>query len=145
MSTITTRCPDCKGLNRIPAERINESPKCGKCQSKLLDGAPIEGTEQNLATLINSEIPTVIDFWAPWCNPCVGFAPIFEDVSQEMEGKARFVKVDTEAQQQIAAQYQIRSIPTIMVFHKGNRIDMVNGALPRGQFTSWLNNALAKR
>ncbi len=144
MSTITTRCPHCKGLNRIPSDRINESPVCGKCHSKLLEGAPLEGTQDNLPALINSDIPTVIDFWAPWCNPCVGFAPVFEDISQEYAGKARFVKVDTEAQQLLAGQYQIRSIPTIMVFHKGNRLDVINGALPKSQFANWLNNALTK-
>lgn len=144
MSTITTRCPHCKGLNRIPADRINESPSCGKCHSKLLAGAPLEGTPDNLAALINSDIPTIIDFWAPWCNPCVGFAPVFEDTSKEYADKARFVKVDTEAQQLLAGQYQIRSIPTIMVFHQGQRLDVVNGALPKSQFTAWLDNALNK-
>ena len=144
MSSITTRCPVCKGLNRVPTDRLTESPKCGKCQSSLLDGHPIEGTEQNLPQIIESEIPTVIDFWAPWCNPCVGFAPIFEDIAGEYEGKARFIKVDTETQQTLAAQYQIRSIPTIMVFKSGKRLDIINGALPKGQFNQWLSVALNK-
>ncbi|MCE0496036.1 thioredoxin TrxC [Vibrio salinus] len=144
MSAITTRCPHCKSLNRIPVNRLNEAPNCGKCQSKLLDGKPVEGTEENLSVLINSDIPVVIDFWATWCNPCVGFAPVFEDVSSDFTGKARFIKVDTEAQQQLATQFQIRSIPTIMVFHKGNRLDVINGALPKSQFTRWLNDALNK-
>lgn len=144
MSTFNTRCPSCAGVNRVPSERISESPICGKCQAPLLDGAPIEGTEQNFTTLLQSSQPVVVDFWASWCNPCVGFAPVFSDVASERKGQVRFVKIDTEAQQNIAAQYQIRSIPTVMVFKDGQRVDMINGALPKGQFDQWLNAALAK-
>ncbi|NLS13455.1 thioredoxin TrxC [Vibrio sp. SM6] len=144
MSTFTTRCPHCQSRNRVPSERITEAPVCGKCKQPLLDGAPIEGTTDNLSTLLKSDQPLVIDFWAPWCNPCVGFAPVFKQVAQERQGAARFVKIDTEAQQALGAQYGIRSIPTIMVFKGGNRVDMINGALPKTQFDAWLNNALTK-
>ncbi|WP_047048306.1 thioredoxin TrxC [Vibrio mexicanus] len=143
-STITTRCPSCKGLNRVPTDRVSESPKCGKCQTALLDGAPIEGTELNIDGLLNSDVPVVIDFWAPWCNPCVGFAPVFSDTAEEFNGRARFVKIDTEAQQMLGAKYQIRSIPTVMVFKGGKRVDVINGALPKSQFNQWLNQALLK-
>jgi len=144
MSTFNTRCPSCHGVNRVPAERITESPTCGKCKSSLLDGSPVEGTVLNLPAILNSSQPVVIDFWATWCNPCVGFAPIFSDVATERAGKVRFVKIDTEAQQQLAAQYQIRSIPTVMVFKNGQRVDSINGALPKSQFDQWLNQALTK-
>jgi thioredoxin 2 len=77
-------------------------------------------------------------------NKNVGFSPVFEDVAAERNDQVRCVKVNTEAQQQIAAQYQIRSIPTIMVFKNGQRVDMINGALPKGQFDQWLNQALLK-
>ncbi|OLQ85499.1 thioredoxin TrxC [Vibrio ponticus] len=144
MSTFNTRCPSCQGVNRVPSERVAESPKCGKCQQPLLDGKPIEGTELNFATLLNSDQPVVVDFWAPWCNPCVGFAPVFEQVAEEQNGALRFVKIDTESQQNLAAQYQIRSIPTIMVFKNGKRVDVINGALPKSQFSQWLNEAIKK-
>ncbi|EHH3739560.1 thioredoxin TrxC [Vibrio parahaemolyticus] len=149
MSSFKTRCPSCGGLNRVPNERVAESATCGKCKSPLLDGAPIEGTLDNFSALLESSTlesstPVVVDFWAPWCNPCVGFAPVFSDVAQEQAGTARFVKIDTEAQQQLAAQFGIRSIPTIMVFKNGQRVDMLNGALPKSQFEQWLNQALKK-
>lgn len=144
MSTFNTRCPSCSGVNRVPNERVSESPKCGKCQSDLLDGAPIEGTELNFDAILNSSQPVVVDFWAPWCNPCVGFAPVFSDVAKERANSVRFVKIDTESQQNLAAKYQIRSIPTVMVFKDGKRVDVINGALPKGQFDQWLNEALTK-
>jgi len=122
---------------------VSDSATCGKCQSSLLDGAPVEGTSQNIQALLNGDQPVVIDFWAPWCNPCVGFSPVFEQTAAERKGAARFVKVNTEVEQQLAAQYQIRSIPTIMVFKNGQRVDMVNGALPKGQFDNWLNGNLS--
>ncbi|WP_260260614.1 thioredoxin TrxC [Vibrio intestinalis] len=144
MSTFNTRCPSCSGVNRVPLERVSESPNCGKCQQPLLDGAPIEGTESNFAALLNSDQPVVVDFWAPWCNPCVGFAPVFEDTASERTGNVRFVKINTENQQNLAMQHQIRSIPTVMVFKNGKRVDVINGALPKGQFNQWLNDALTK-
>ncbi|KII76689.1 thioredoxin TrxC [Vibrio renipiscarius] len=144
MSTFNTRCPSCSGVNRVPVERVSESPVCGKCQQALLDGAPIEGTELNLSALLNSSQPVVIDFWAPWCNPCVGFAPVFQSVAKAQSGQIRFVKIDTEAQQNLAAQYQIRSIPTVMVFKNGQRVDFINGALPESQFKQWLEQAVTK-
>ncbi|SMS01124.1 Thioredoxin-2 [Vibrio mangrovi] len=115
---------------------------CGKCKHALLDGLPIEGTADNFQTLLNSDVAVVVDFWAPWCNPCVGFAPVFEQTAQERARSVRFVKIDTEAQQTLAAQFQIRSIPTVMVFHQGQRINMINGALPYSQFNAWLDESL---
>ncbi|ELH7808784.1 thioredoxin TrxC [Vibrio harveyi] len=144
MSSFKTRCPSCGGLNRVPNERVAEAASCGKCKNALFDGAPVEGTIDNFSALLESDTPVVVDFWAPWCNPCVGFAPVFSDVAQEQIGNARFVKIDTEAQQQLAAQFGIRSIPTIMVFKNGQRVDMINGALPKTQFDQWLNQALNK-
>lgn len=144
MTTITTRCPVCHKLNRVPTARLANHPMCGHCQHALLDSGPIEGTAENLSHLLNSSQPVVVDFWAPWCNPCVGFAPVFRAVSQKMAGSVRFIKVDTEAQQQLAAQYHIRSIPTLMVFKHGTQVDMINGALPETQFIQWLNQAITK-
>ncbi|GHA65532.1 thioredoxin TrxC [Photobacterium aphoticum] len=144
MTTMTTRCPHCKSMNRIPTERVNEVATCGACKDRLLDGMPIEGTTDNFLTLLQGDKPVVVDFWAPWCNPCVGFAPVFEDVAKERDGNVRFVKIDTEAQQALAAQYRIRSIPTIMVFKNGQLADTINGALPKSQFDQWLNQALTK-
>jgi len=130
-------------MNRLPIERIEASPHCGRCKKDLLQGAPIEGTPANFSELINADKPVVVDFWAPWCGPCINFAPTFTEVATQQTA-TRFVKVDTEAQQQLGAQYHIRSIPTLMVFKKGKVVDTLNGALPAAQFKSWLAQALLK-
>ncbi len=143
MSSFHTRCPSCSAMNRVPKDRVSEAATCGKCKAALFDGAPIEGTADNLDAILCSDKPVVVDFWAPWCQPCQGFAPVFKEVARERKD-LRFVKVDTEANQQLAAQYQIRSIPTIMIFKNGQRVDMLSGALAKTQFNSWLNNALNK-
>ncbi len=144
MSSITSRCPHCQAMNRVPVERLEQQASCGKCKQTLFSGKPIEGTPSNLQQLINSSTPVVVDFWAPWCSPCVGFAPTFTEVANELQSRARFVKVDTQAQQQLGAQFSIRSIPTLMVFKNGKVLDTINGALPKPQFKQWLTQAFLK-
>jgi thioredoxin 2 len=143
MTTITTRCPHCQSMNRLPTARIDADPSCGRCKMNLLQGKPIEGTAVNFNAIINSEKAVVVDFWAPWCGPCINFAPIFEEIATQ-DQQARFVKVDTEAQQYLGSQYNIRSIPTLMVFRQGKVVDTLNGALPKSQFKDWLAQALLK-
>ena len=144
MSTITSRCPHCNKNNRVPSERVKDKAACGVCKKPLFDGKPIAGNAGNLNALMQADQPVVIDFWAPWCGPCRGFAPVFEQAAGEREGQVHFVKVDTEAEQDLGAQYQIRSIPTLMVFKNGKMVEQLSGALPKAQFDQWLDQALRK-
>lgn len=135
---MNTVCSACQALNRLPEDRIDDGAKCGRCGHELFDGEVINATEHTLDKLLKDDLPVVVDFWAPWCGPCVGFAPVFEDVAEELQGKVRFVKVNTEAEQALSARFRIRSIPTIMVFKQGQMVDMLNGALPKAPFSQWL-------
>ena len=144
MSTITSRCPHCQKNNRLPAERVKDNPNCGACKRTLFTGKPVAGTSANFNALIEGDKPVVVDFWAPWCGPCVGFAPVFEQAAQASSDQLLFVKVDTEAEKMLGSQFNIRSIPTLMVFKNGKVVDQLNGALPQQQFEQWLNAAVSK-
>ena len=135
-------CPHCQSINRVPTAKLSEHPNCGRCQQPLFTGEPIELTTATFSRHVErSDLPLLVDFWAPWCGPCRSFAPIFEDVAEERSGKMRFVKVNTEAERELSARFRIRSIPTIMIFKNGEVIDMLNGAVPKAPFDSWLNEA----
>jgi len=136
-------CPHCQSINRVPTAKLSEHPNCGRCQQPLFTGEPIELTTATFSRHVErSDLPLLVDFWAPWCGPCRSFAPIFEDVAEERSGKMRFVKVNTEAEPELSARFRIRSIPTIMIFKNGEVIDMLNGAVPKAPFESWLNESL---
>ncbi len=134
-----TICPHCAALNRVPEDKLNSNPTCGKCKKTLFTGEPVElSTERFLKALQKTDQPLVVDFWASWCGPCKMFAPTFAQVASQFEPRARFVKINTETNPQLAAQFGIRSIPTIAVFKNGQMVDQVAGALPPQQFAQWV-------
>lgn len=139
---MNTVCASCQATNRVPDERLADVAKCGRCGNDLFDGEVVNATSANFDKYLQDDLPVVIDFWAPWCSPCVNFAPVFKDVASERSGKVRFIKVNTEAEPALSARFNIRSIPTIMLFKNGERVDMLNGAMPKAPFNEWLDESL---
>ncbi len=135
-------CPHCMAKNRVPEERLQEHPTCGKCKQALLPNHPIALNDQNFDHYVqNTELPIVVDFWAEWCGPCKAMAPQFNQAALTAP-QYRFVKVDTEQAQQISARFNIRSIPTLAVFKNGKEIARQAGAMQAGQLLSWLGQVV---
>ena len=136
-------CPRCDAVNRVPPERITEDAKCGKCRAPLFAGAPLALDEGRFAKhLGRSDLPLVVDFWAPWCAPCRAMAPAFEAVARRIEPKARLIKVNTEEAQALAGRYGIRSIPTLVVFRGGREVARTSGAMDAAALESWIRRSL---
>ena len=144
MSTpLNVPCPHCAALNRVPEDRLGQHPVCGRCKQPLFDGKPMTLTAGNFdAVASRGDLPVVIDFWAPWCGPCVSFAPVFAEAAKSLEPQLRLAKVDTEAQPALAQRFGIRSIPTLLVLRNGQEIARQAGALNGMQLRQFLANAL---
>jgi len=134
-------CPNCQSPNRIPAARLGDNPRCGKCKKALFTGHPIALTDQTFDRhLSRSELPLVVDFWAEWCAPCKMMAPFFEQAAEELEPQVRLAKVDTEANRQLGQRYQISSIPTTVVFKGGREVARQPGAMNLQQLLQWIRS-----
>ena len=131
-------CPHCHTTNRVAASDLTGTPDCGKCHQPLFTGHPVALDDTTFDKHIaRSQLPVLVDFWAPWCGPCRMMAPQFEAAAKQLEPQVRLVKVNTEASQSLASRHNIRSIPTLALYVGGREVARQPGAMGAADIVRW--------
>jgi thioredoxin 2 len=143
MSETRIVCPNCSATNLLPSGRLGDGPKCGKCKEPLFQAHPVELSAVTFERHVQrNDIPVLVDFWAPWCGPCLAMAPAFEEAAGKLEPNVRFAKLNTEEEQAVGARLGIRSIPTMVLFRDGKEVARQSGAMMSGDILRWVESVV---
>jgi thioredoxin 2 len=139
-------CGHCNSVVRVSNDRLQQKPLCPQCHSALFTGQPVTLAAANFDKHVErSDVPVVIDVWAPWCGPCQAMAPHFAEAAKRLEPSWRFAKLNSDDEPQIASRLGIRSIPTLIVYHQGRELARQSGLLDATRLAQWLNGLKVDR
>lgn len=141
--TISISCPHCLTTNRVPVTRAAEGPKCGRCHKALFDGEVVQLNDHWLNTFLDkNDTPVLIDFWAPWCGPCLQMEPDFAAAAPRLEPRIRLGRINTEQNELVAGRYNIKSIPTLILFDHYREVARHSGAMTTEAIVNWADKQL---
>ena len=132
-------CAQCGAANRVPRERLSDTPICGRCKAHLFPEHPTALDDASFERYVSrSDVPVLVDFWATWCGPCKAMAPHFEQAAKALAGKVLLAKLDTDAAPQTSQRFAIQSIPTLVLFREGKEVARHSGAMSAGELATWV-------
>jgi thioredoxin 2 len=138
-------CPHCGTLNRVPRARLADGGRCGECGKALFDGHPaMLDTKRFERFLDKSDVPLLVDFWAPWCGPCRTMAPEFERAAGELEPEMRLVKINIDEEPAVAQRFGVQSIPTLLLARHGRELGRLAGTRPAAELVRWARGQLER-
>lgn len=138
-------CPQCGTLNRVPRERLASGGRCGECHEKLFDGHPAALDGAGFARFLDkSDVPLLVDLWAPWCGPCRMMAPEFERAARELEPRFKLVKINIDEEPDVARRFGVQSIPTILLVLHGRELGRIAGARGAPELVRWAESQIGQ-